>query len=253
MFRSDPRGKQSIVVALENTLNGTLMPIEEIKRIREYCNANGLYLHLDGARLWNASAATGVSMKEYGQLFDTISVCLSKGAGAPIGSIVASTTDRIRHARHLRKLLGGGWRQAGFLALAARHCIDTVVPRLAETHQLAAKLARHLQDLGVHLALPCETNMLFIDLAPVNLTVEQLANALSEKRIKITKSAGTVTRVVLHYQITPEAVQDFMDVAAELISKSKVSSTGSGSIKQTETFTQSTPDLGNAYPSMQSY
>lgn len=232
------------------------MPIEEIKKIREYCDANGLYLHLDGARLWNASAATGIPMKEYGQLFDTVSVCLSKGAGAPIGSIVASTKDRIRHARHLRKLLGGGWRQAGFLALAARHCIDTVVPRLPETHQLAAKLAKHLQDLGVQLVLPCETNMVFIDLAPVNLTVVQLAEALREKRIKITKSAGTITRIVLHYQITPEAVQDFIDVATDLISKSKSSADPTAvSVKQAvpEKETTAAPNLGNAYPSMQSY
>ncbi|KAI9488370.1 pyridoxal phosphate-dependent transferase, partial [Zychaea mexicana] len=206
------------VIALENTLNGTLMPIEEIKRIRAVCDKHGVYLHLDGARLWNASAATGIPMNEYGKLFDSISVCLSKGAGAPIGSIVASTKDRIRHARHVRKLMGGGWRQAGFLAKIARHCVETVVPTIPETHKLATRLSEHLQSLGVRLVLPCHTNMLFIDVAPTGLTVEDFAVELRKKNIKITATPGsTISRVVLHYQVTPEVVEQFMDTATRVV------------------------------------
>ncbi|ORY92241.1 pyridoxal phosphate-dependent transferase [Syncephalastrum racemosum] len=215
-------GAPTKVVALENTLNGTIMPYEEIKRIRAVVDKHGIKLHLDGARLWNASAATGVSMADYGKLFDTVSVCLSKGAGAPIGSIIAGPKDLIRRTRHLRKLFGGGWRQAGCLARVARHCIDTVVPKLPETHALAVRLAQHLQSLGVKLLLPCHTNMLFIDVAPMGIMVDELAAALKQKNIKISAFGGsTISRVVLHYQITEQAVQDFMDVASELAAKAK--------------------------------
>lgn len=113
------------MIGLENTLNGMVMPIEEIKRIRQVADEFGLLMHLDGARLWNASAASGVPLKEYGKLFDTVSVCLSKGAGAPIGSILACNKERIRKARHLRKLMGGGWRQAGSLVCSHTHDMDT--------------------------------------------------------------------------------------------------------------------------------
>lgn len=210
------------VVSLENTLNGTIMPYEEIKRIRAVVDKYGIKLHLDGARLWNASAATGVSMADYGKLFDTVSVCLSKGAGAPIGSIIAGPKDLIRRTRHLRKLFGGGWRQAGCLARVARHCIDTVVPKLPETHALAARLAQHLQSLGVKLLLPCHTNMLFIDVAPMGIKVDELADALKQKNIKISAFGGsTISRVVLHYQITEQAIQDFMNAASELAEKAQ--------------------------------
>lgn len=243
------------MVALENTLDGTLMPIEEIRRIRKVCDTHGLFLHLDGARLWNASAATGIPMREYGRLFDTVSVCLSKGAGAPIGSILASSKERIRKARHLRKLMGGGWRQAGLLAAAARYCIDTVVPTMPETHKLAARLAENLQSMGVRLVLPCHTNMVFIDLAPVGITVAQLAAELKTKNIKINNSPGTTTRIVLHYQITPQAVEDFIDTTLKLIQQAKAD----GFVYSKETVQQqqqekaSVPDLSGAYPSLQSH
>ncbi|KAI9315524.1 pyridoxal phosphate-dependent transferase, partial [Dichotomocladium elegans] len=206
------------VISLENTLNGMVMPLEEIKRIRAVADELGLLMHLDGARLWNACAATGVPMREYGKLFDTVSICLSKGAGAPIGSILASSSSRIRRSRHLRKLMGGGWRQAGMLAAAARHCIDKVVPTLPETHALAAHLAKQLQALGIRLVLPCHTNMLFIDVSPLGFTIDILAEALAKYHIKINASPGaTVSRIVLHYQIPPHAIQTFIDVATTVV------------------------------------
>ncbi|KAI8138486.1 pyridoxal phosphate-dependent transferase, partial [Fennellomyces sp. T-0311] len=211
-------GSPTRVISLENTLNGTILPFEEIKRIRAVADKHGLPLHLDGARLWNASQATGVPMSEYGKLFDTVSVCLSKGAGAPIGSIIASTKERIVRARHLRKLMGGGWRQAGFLAKIARHCIETAVPTMPETHKLASRLAEGLQSLGLRLVLPCQTNMLFIDTAPVGLTVEDFAVELRKKQIKIASMGGsTISRIVLHYQVTPQVVDDFLVIAAQVV------------------------------------
>lgn len=210
------------VVSLENTLNGTIFPLDEIKQISQYTKDHGLYLHLDGARLWNASQATGIPLAEYGQYFDTISVCLSKGVGAPIGSILAGSEERIRRARHLRKLMGGGWRQAGMLAAAALHCIDTVVPTMPQTHQFAKKLATSFQKLGMLLTTPCETNMVFVDTAPTGITVDDLYQALKQHHILIGPGPGTQTRIVLHYQISQDVVDKVIQVATELVEKRKL-------------------------------
>ncbi|KAI8095115.1 pyridoxal phosphate-dependent transferase [Gilbertella persicaria] len=209
------------VISLENTLNGTLMPVEEMKRIHDFARQNDLKLHLDGARLWNASQETGIPMHEYGQYFDTISVCLSKGVGAPIGSIMASTQENIVRARHIRKLMGGGWRQAGFLAVAAKHCIDTVVPTMKQTHNMTKQLATALQELGMNLSTPCETNMIFLDTANAGITVDDLAKALKQHDILIGSGPGTKTRIVMHYQITQQAVDTFIQVASDVVEKRK--------------------------------
>ncbi|KAI9310719.1 pyridoxal phosphate-dependent transferase [Dichotomocladium elegans] len=212
-------GALTRVVALENTLNGTIMPLDTMDAIHTFARRKGLLLHLDGARLWNASQATGVALDRYGALFDTVSICVSKGVGAPIGSLLVGSADRMRRARHIRKLMGGGWRQAGLLAATAKHCIDTVVPTMPKTHALARRLADHLQSLGIRLLLPCETNMLFIDTHPW-MTIRQLADRLREKNIIISPDEGTVTRLVLHYQIDDKAVEDFMEVATALVQES---------------------------------
>ncbi|CEI92498.1 hypothetical protein RMCBS344292_06754 [Rhizopus microsporus] len=210
-------GAPTKVISLENTLNGTIMPIEEIRAIHDVARANNIKMHLDGARLWNASQETGVPLSEYGKCFDTISVCLSKGVGAPIGSIITGPKELIVRARHLRKLMGGGWRQAGMLARAARYCIDNVVPTMPQTHTLARKLRDHLQLLGIKILLPVDTNMIFIDTAETGVTIPELADALKAKKIKILVNPGTTARIVLHYQITLQAVETFMQVVSELV------------------------------------
>lgn len=204
-------------------MNGTIMPIEEIRKIHDVARTNGLKMHLDGARLWNASQATNTPLSEYGKCFDTVSICLSKGAGAPIGSMLTGTKELITRARHIRKMMGGGWRQAGMLAVAARHCINTVVPTMPETHALARKLGEGLEALGMKLLLPVETNMLFIDTKPTGLTIAELADALKAKHIKIFSNNGTTTRLVFHYQITSEAIDNFIQVAADLVQMKKKS------------------------------
>ncbi|KAG1051163.1 hypothetical protein G6F46_004736 [Rhizopus delemar] len=216
-------GAPTKVISLENTMNGTIMPIDEIHKIHDVARANNCKMHLDGARLWNASQATGVPLSEYGQYFDTVSICLSKGAGAPIGSMLTGPKELIERARHLRKLMGGGWRQAGMLARVARHCIETIVPTMPETHALARKLGDHLESLGIKLLLPLETNMLFIDTSKTGLTIAELAEGLKVKNIKIFSSPGTTARIALHYQITAQAVDDFMQVASELVHAKKTS------------------------------
>lgn len=204
-------------------MNGTIMPIEEIRKIHNVARANDLKMHLDGARLWNASEETRTPLSEYGKCFDTISICLSKGAGAPIGSMLTGTKELITRARHIRKLMGGGWRQAGMLAVAARHCINTVVPTMRDTHALVRKLGKHLESLGMKLLLPVETNMLFIDTKPTGIIISELADALKAKNIKIFSNNGTTTRLVFHYQITSEAVDDFIQVATQLVQMKKKS------------------------------
>lgn len=209
------------VVSLENTLNGTIMPLSEIKRIRKFTQERGLKLHLDGARLWNASQETGISLKEYGQYFDTISVCLSKGVGAPIGSMLVGSKEMIQRGRHVRKLMGGGWRQSGLLAAAAHHCIDKVVPTMPETHRLAKYLALSFQKMGMELTSPCETNMIFINTAKTGLPIEDFYQAFKKENILITGGPGTEARIVLHYQITQDVVDTMVDIAYKLVEKRK--------------------------------
>ena len=131
-------------VAVENTHNfggGTIQPYDRLVALGEVCRSAGLGYHLDGARLWNAHVATGVSLEAYGSLFDTVSVCFSKGLGAPVGSVLVSSAANIARARVWRKRLGGGWRQAGILAAGALHALDHHVDRLAEDHRAAAVFA----------------------------------------------------------------------------------------------------------------
>lgn len=227
------------VVALENTLNGSIMPLDEIKRIREFTLSRGLKMHLDGARLWNASAETGIPLHEYGQYFDTISVCLSKGIGAPIGSMLVGSKQNMVQARQIRKLMGGGWRQAGSLAVIAQHCIDTVVPTMKQTHQLTRRLAAGLQNLGMELSYPCETNMVFLNTAPAGITVDALAAALKQHNIIMFKDPGYEARIVLHYQIPEHVVETFINVASELVEKRRLDPTPIERVQAT----------GSVYPS----
>lgn len=205
------------VVSLENTLNGTIIPLEEIVRIRAFTNEHNVKLHLDGARLWHASIATGISMKEYCSHFDTISLCLSKGIGAPIGSILVGSEQAIKKARHFRLLFGGGWRQAGFLAEAALWCIKTNWPSMEKTHLQAKWLEQALEHVGCFITNPVDTNMIWIDTTDAGFVVEELMEELSLEGIKITGS-GTAARLVLHYQISDEVIRTFIGVLRKMAS-----------------------------------
>lgn len=205
------------VVSLENTLNGMIFPVEEMAKISDMARNRGLAMHLDGARLWNASQETGVSLKEYGKLFDSMSLCLSKGVGAPIGSIVVGSHKFIDRVRFNRKLFGGGWRQAGFMAVAAKYGIDNIVPTMKETHKLAKYMADQLVAMGIDLQIPCHTSMVFIDTARAGLRVERdLIPALAERNIKM-GGMGTKARMVLHHQIDRQGVDSFLKVVRDAI------------------------------------
>ncbi|KAF9323515.1 Threonine aldolase [Linnemannia elongata] len=203
------------VISLENTLNGTIMPIEEMERIRILTKEHGIKLHLDGARLWHASIATGISMKEYCSHFDTISLCLSKGIGAPIGSILVGSEMTIKKARHFRLLFGGGWRQAGLLAEAALWGIKNNWPTMEDTHRRAKWLERVFLQVGCQITNPVDTNMVWVDTTNAGFTVDDLIVELAKEGIKISGS-GCQARVVLHYQISDEAVQQFIEVLRKM-------------------------------------
>ena len=204
------------LVVLENTSNrggGSCYTLDGIKPIADLCRARGLKLHLDGARIFNALAHTGDSAADYGQYFDGISVCLSKGLGAPVGSVLLADKDTIKQARRVRKVLGGGWRQAGFLAAAGIYALDHHVERLKIDHAHAAVIAAELAKCAwVESVMPAETNIVLFDtLPPADSVVEQLA----AKGIKAMVTAPNRIRFVMHLDVHPEQVEYVVNALKE--------------------------------------
>jgi threonine aldolase len=147
------------IVSLENTLNGTIFPQEEIVKIKAGLEPHGIKLHLDGARLWNVSAKTGLSMEELCRPFDSVSLCFSKGLGAPIGSMMIGPKLYIKKAQHFRKMFGAGLRQMGLLTAAARVALTEHFGKLQYTHELAQWLAEEAKKLGATISMPVDTSM----------------------------------------------------------------------------------------------
>ena len=195
----------SRLVSLENTSNrggGSCYDFEEIKQIRNVCNKNQLVLHLDGARLWNALIAKNESALQYGQVFDSISVCLSKSLGCPVGSLLVGSSSFIKKARRVRKVFGGGMRQAGFLAAAGIYALDNHLERLKIDHVHAATLASTLLSLPfVKKVLPVETNIVIFELQD-GLSAPTLVGAMKERGILAYAIAPNRVRLVTHLDIT---------------------------------------------------
>lgn len=200
------------LVSLENTCNrggGSCYDMSQIAAIKNLCIEQGLKLHLDGARLMNAIVAKNTNPLEYGQLFDSISLCLSKGLGAPIGSVLLGTKAFIKEARRVRKVMGGGMRQAGFLAAAASYALENHVNRLAEDHRLAALLGTTLEQLSwVESVLPVETNIVIFKVNQQH-TVKQVSDYLASHNIRVLAMSSTQIRMVTHLDVTPDMV-DFV-------------------------------------------
>lgn len=189
------------LVSLENTMNkggGCYYALEEIKAIRQLCDSHGLALHLDGARLFNALAETRESPAVYGDLFDTISICLSKGLGAPVGSLLLGTQAHIKQARRLRKVFGGGMRQAGFLAAAGIYALEHQVDRLQEDHARARALGDALAPLHwVASVIPVDTNIVIFKLAAEHSAQEGLSK-LEQVGIRAVPFGAQDIRLVTH-------------------------------------------------------
>ncbi|KAL6076128.1 Threonine aldolase [Balamuthia mandrillaris] len=207
IFPQDDHYAVTKVVSLENTLAGAVFPIDEIRRIGDVAKKHGLHMHLDGARLWNANVASGVSLKEYGDCFDTLSICLSKGLGAPVGSVLVGKTELINKARHYRKLWGGGWRQGGVLAAAGLYAIENQWERMKEDHDIAAYLGKELERMGFQLAQPVQTNIVMVDSDRLGLPWEPIAAKLKEKGILVAALSKYRARFVTHIQ-TPRSDVD---------------------------------------------
>jgi threonine aldolase len=196
----DPRQK---AVAIENTHNrggGSIWPLAQMEAVADVAHGAGLAVHLDGARIWNAHVATGIALQKWCERADTVSVCLSKGLGAPAGSLVATTRERLKTARRLRKRLGGGLRQAGVLAAAGMYALDHHLQRLAEDHESAKKLAA-LLPFAWHAP---QTNILLADVQNAPALVE----AARKEGVLIHAVSGTRIRAVTHLDFHPEQVEE---------------------------------------------
>uniref|UniRef100_V5ETQ3 Threonine aldolase n=2 Tax=Kalmanozyma brasiliensis (strain GHG001) TaxID=1365824 RepID=V5ETQ3_KALBG len=210
------------IISLENTLNGTIFPQDEIIKISTEARKLGLIMHLDGARIWNVAAETGLSLKELCDPFDTVSLCLSKGLGAPIGSILVGPSQFIKKVRHFRKLYGAGTRQVGSLVAAARVGVVENYPKLQVTHQLACYAGQELEKLGVRLTAPVETSMVFLDTLSIGIPISELVSRAASLPEPIKLGGG---RMVVHYQIEKRAVDDLLDLI-RLMKKEKEDGTG---------------------------
>lgn len=200
---SGPYLVSTTAIAVENTHNfggGTIQPLDQIKALRKGADELGLALHLDGARIWNAHVASGVAFNEYGKYFETISVCLSKGLGAPIGSIMLSTKDLATKARIWRKRYGAGMRQVGLLAGAAHYALDHNIERLAEDHRRAKEIAIAIATVDASLIDPdtVETNIVGLDLSVLPISAAELAARTKEAGLWISALGPKYARLVTH-------------------------------------------------------
>lgn len=207
------------LVCIENTSNrggGSCYDFEEIKAIREVCIQNNLRFHLDGARLFNALVEKNETPKQYGEVFDSISVCLSKGLGCPVGSLLIGKKDFIKRARRTRKVFGGGMRQAGFLAAAGIYALRNHIDRLKEDHLHARQIAAVLQDKKfVKIMLPVETNIIIFELDD-SITAPALVERLKAKDILGYAISPNRVRLVLHLDVTKRMVEKTIEAIREL-------------------------------------
>lgn len=215
----DPHLPRTRLVSIENTSNkggGTCWDLEEIRRIRKVCDDHGLGLHLDGARLFNALVKTGQTPSTYGALFDSISICLSKGLGAPVGSLLLGSKEFIFSAKRMRKAFGGGMRQAGFLAAAGHYALQHHVDRLQEDHAHAKQLGAALaaSDLPGQ-AWPVETNIVMFEFESPQ-ALQSAIQKLEEHGIRTASMGATLLRMVTHLDITAEMVEKTVGVIESL-------------------------------------
>ncbi|MFC0529620.1 threonine aldolase family protein [Phytohabitans kaempferiae] len=206
-------------IAVEQTHNrrgGEVIPLATLQRLREVADTAGLALHCDGARVWNAHVAEGVPLATYGALFDTLSVCLSKGLGAPVGSLVVGSAERIAEGRVIRKRLGGGMRQAGVLAAAGRYAIAHHIDRLADDHARAARLGESLAPFGV-LAGTVRTNIVALDLTHAAIDAPALGAAARAEGVLVSVLGPRVARLVTHLDLDDPAIDRAIEVLTRIL------------------------------------
>ncbi len=212
-----PRTK---LVCLENTSNrggGACWPISTIREVLQVAREAGLKLHLDGARLWNAAVATGISEKEYAGYFDTVSVCFSKGLGAPVGSALAGSSADIARARRFRKMFGGGMRQAGVIAAGALYAVEHHRDRLADDHANARRLAEGLAEIpGIEIdPETVETNIVIFKVT--TMPAAALVEKLGTDQIRVLATGADTIRAVTHLHISRENIEQVIEISKKLV------------------------------------
>jgi len=214
---NDVHKAHTSLVSLENTSNrggGSCYEMEEIRNIRQVCDEHGLKLHLDGARLFNALVARNQSPREYGSVFHSISICFSKSLGCPVGSVLLGSKEMIWKARRVRKVFGGGMRQAGFMAAAGIYALEHHIERLQADHEHARQIAAVLEEKGFEL-LPVETNIIIFHVKEP-FTAADFVARLKERNILSYAIAPMSVRLVVHLDITAEMVEKTIDVIRSL-------------------------------------
>ena len=208
------------LVCIENTTNkggGACWDFHELRKIKEVCVSHNLAYHLDGARIWNALVAKNETAEQYGKLFDTISICFSKGLGCPVGAVLVGSKVMMDKALRVRKILGGGMRQAGYLAAAAVYALDHNIERLAEDHQKALEIGRILENLHfIRKVEPIETNIIIFEIDGKVITEEDFVSKLAEKEISIIGMGQGKLRIVTHMDYTDIMHDSFLTTLKKL-------------------------------------
>jgi threonine aldolase len=221
---NDPHSITTALICIENTHNaggGTIYPLSTIEKIRALAVRHGIPMHLDGARLFNAVAATTLPPTVYAQHFETVSICLSKGLGAPVGSLLISNDQRLmERARRFRRMYGGAMRQAGILAAAGIYALERHVARLKTDHDHAKKLARLLQQIPAIQIAPqhVETNIVIFDILDEHRSPAELVAALKEQGVLINAVGGRSYRAVTHLHITDKQIDEAADIFTKVLS-----------------------------------
>lgn len=209
---------RSKLVSIENTVNkagGSYYDLNELKKIKSLSDKKEMSLHLDGARIFNALVETGETAKQYGDLFDSISICLSKGLGTPAGSVLIGREEFIKKARKVRKVFGGGMRQVGYLAAAGLYAIENNIERLKEDHNKAKQIAELLQKQSyVKQVMPVDTNIIIFDLK--DQTAAEFLQKLASRNIKAAAFGKYTIRFVTHYDFTDEMLLKIKSILQEL-------------------------------------
>ena len=213
------------VVCLENTHNrggGIIIPLEQMQAVAELAHERGLLVHLDGARIWNASAATGIGLAEYGRVADSLMCCFSKGLGAPVGSMIVGSKEFITRARRTRKMFGGGMRQVGILAAAGLYALEHHLPRLKDDHEKAAQFAESIRKIpGVRLIPdPPPTNIVVFDIANTGKMVGDVVAKLKERSVLMVPFGRTRIRAVAHLDVSTEDMQIADTALREVVTSS---------------------------------
>jgi len=222
------------VISLENTLGGTIMPLSETRRISAFAKQHGIKLHLDGARIWEAVVAGAGSLPDFTTCFDSVSLCFSKGLGAPVGSILVGGSAFIKQARWVRKSIGGGLRQPGVVTAAARVAVDETFGRgpngegglLKRSHEVAQRIAGMWTDMGGKLEKPTETNMVWFDLEECGVSEAEFVELGKQQGLRLLGG-----RLVVHYQISEEAVERLRRALETVLEMRKERSNGASAVE----------------------